>query len=132
MKKQFPIFIIATLLYSCFGNTSTFDKNERIGKLGTPGKIEYYEHLQGKAFEYSGTATFVITDRQELTTAINEIKKADHPELWKGAGWDRIKIYYADTILNINTDKLKIGIAASGTFYTLTQENFIIKQLNKK
>jgi len=132
MNKHFSILIISSLLTSCFGNKSTFDENGRIEKLGTPIKIEYFKHLQGKAFQYSDTATFVITDPQELNTVIDEIKNADNPEPWKGAGWDRIKIHYADTILNINTNNKKIGVPASGTFYNLDKENFITKRTNEK
>ena len=88
--------------------------------------------MHGKAFQYPDTATFVITDKQELADVINQIKDADNPELWKGAGWDRIKIYYADTTLNINTDSKKIGLSANGPFYNLENENFITKRMNDR
>jgi hypothetical protein len=132
MIKCILIIIISSLLISCFENRSTFDKNERIEKLGIPIKIEYFKHIQDKAFQYSDSAIFIINDRQELITVIDEIKNADNPEPWKGAGWDRIKIYYVDTILNINTNNHKIGISNSGLFYNLNKENFITKRIHKK
>lgn len=109
MNKPFLIFIILTFMTSCFGSKTTFDQNGEIQKLGIPIKVEYFKHVQGKAFQYSDTATFVITDQQELKSVMDEIRNADNPEPWKGAGWDRIKIYYVDTILNINTNNKKIG-----------------------
>ncbi len=132
MNRLFSILIISSFLTGCFGGKSTFDKIVRLEKFGEPIKLEYYKRVQGKAFQYSDTATFVITDKQELKAVIDKIEHADNPEPWKGAGWNRIKIYYADTILNLNTNNKKIGISASGTFYDLDKENFIIKRTNEK
>lgn len=132
MNRPISIFIISLLLTSCFGNKSTFDQNGEIQRLGTPIKVEYFKHVQGKAFQYSDTATFVIADQQRLKSVMDEIKNADNPEPWKGAGWDRIKIYYTDTILNINTNNKKIGSFLSGIFYDLDKENFITRQMNEK
>ena len=52
-----------------------------------------------------------------------------NPEPWKGAGWDRIEIYFTDTVVKINTDGRKIGLGASGTFYSLDNDNFISKHM---
>ena len=132
MTRHFSILIISSLLTSCYGNKATFNENGVIEKLGTPIKVEYFKNVSGKAFQYSDTASFVITDPQELKTVINEIKNADNPEPWKGAGWNRIQIHYADTILNINTNNKKIGVSASGTFYDLGKDNFITKRTSEK
>jgi hypothetical protein len=120
------------ILTGCFRNKSTFDHNGSIEKHGKPIKVEYFKHITSKAFQYSDTATFVIIDQSELKTVINEIKYANNPEHWKGAGWDRIKITYIDTILNIYTDKTKIGMSASGIFYTLNKQNFIVRRIEQK
>lgn len=92
-------------------------------------KIEYYNHIEGQAFKFTDTPEFEITDSIEIEGAINEIRMADNPEPWKGAGWDRIIITYSDTILKINTNKKKIGFSASGTFYDLNRNNFITKRI---
>ena len=130
MNKKVLILGSSLLLTGCFENGPTFDKDVLVGQLGTPIKLEHYRHLDGRAFEHADTPTFVITDNQELRNAIEEIRNADNPEQWKGAGWDKIKIFYADTILNINSDNKKIGLSASGQFYDLENENFITKRMN--
>lgn len=132
MNRPFLIIIVLLLLTRCSGDKSTFDQNGKIKKLGTPIKVEYFRHIEGQAFQYSDTATFVITDQQELNFVIDEIKNADNPELWKGAGWDKIMVYFNDTILNINTNNKKIGPYANGTFYNLKKDNFITKRINMK
>lgn len=132
MKMQFSIPLISSLLLGCLGNKSTFNENERIGKLGTAIKIEYYKNIPGEAFTYSDTAIFIIKEKHELKSVIDEIKNADNPEPWKGAGWDNIRIHYPDTILNLYTNKRKIGLGASGQFYDLKKENFITKRMNEK
>ncbi len=132
MNKKLVILGLSTLLTCCLGNGPTFERDGLIGQLGTPVKLEHYKHKDGKAFQYADTATFVITDRQSLKEAIEEIKKADDPEPYKGAGWDKIKIYYADTILNINTDNKRIGLFADGQFYDLGDGNFITVNLDDK
>jgi hypothetical protein len=132
MTRPFTILFVMLILTGCFKSKSTFDKNGTIENLGVPIKVEYFKHLSGTAFQFSDTATFVITDILELKTVINEIKNADSPEPWKGAGWNRIKISYPDTIVNINTDNKKIGVSASGAFYDLGKENFITQRMNNK
>mgnify|MGYP000022395758 CR=1 FL=1 len=132
MNKPFIIFAVLLTITSCVEKKSIFDQNGNIQKLGTPNKVEYFKDIEGKAFQYSDTATFVINDHQELKSVINEIKNADNPEPWKGAGWDRIKVYFIDTILTINTNSKKIGTGASGTFYDLENDNFITKRISKK
>lgn len=128
--KPFPLLtaLIAFLsLLSCSGNKVTFDGTNPIGKLGTPTKLAYYKNLKGQAFKYSDWADFVITDSAELATAVSEIKNADNPEPWKGAGWNRVIIYYATDTLKLFTNDKKIGTSGSGTFYDLEDDNFIVK-----
>jgi hypothetical protein len=132
VSKKISILGFSLLLTCCFKNDPTFEKHILVGQLGMPIKLEHYKHLDGKAFQYADTATFVITDNQELKDAIDEIKNADKPEPWKGAGWDKIKIYYADTILNIKTDSKKIGLFANGQFYDLDNGNFITERMNDR
>lgn len=117
------------LTASCVGNKSIFDQNGNLAKLGDPVKIEYFEHVSGGAFTYEDALSFVITDQQEVKTALNEIRNASNPEPWKGAGWNKIKIHYADTIVELNTNNRKIGTSASGSFYDLDKENFITRHL---
>ncbi|MCU0439000.1 MAG: hypothetical protein MUC49_13965 [Raineya sp.] len=131
MTNSFSILIILLLLTNCSGKKLTFDQNGKIQKLGIPKKIEYFKH-EGKAFQYAENAMFVITDKKELMSIMNEIQNADNPELWKGAGWDKIRIHFTDTILNINTNNKKIGTSTSGTFYDLKKDNFITKRMNEK
>ncbi|KOY87816.1 hypothetical protein AD998_18245 [bacterium 336/3] len=131
MTNFFSILIILLFLTNCSGKKLTFDQNGKIQKLGIPKKIEYFKH-EGKAFQYAKNAMFVITDKKELMSIMNEIQNADNPELWKGAGWDKIRIHFTDTILNINTNNKKIGTSASGTFYDLKKDNFITKRMNEK
>jgi hypothetical protein len=121
--------LLTLLFLSSCTSESTFNSKTNIDKFGTPVKIEYYKHLQGKTFQFSDTANFIITGNQELKTAIAEIACAKNPEPWKGAGWDRIEIYFTDTVVKINTDGRKIGLGASGTFYSLDNDNFISKHM---
>jgi hypothetical protein len=130
MNKKVLILGFSLLLTCCSKRGPTFDKDGVVGQFGTPIKLEHYKHLNGRAFEYADTATFVITDSQELKDVIEEIKNADNPEPLKGAGWHKIKIYYADTILNINTDNKRIGLFANGQFYDLDNKNFITEKMN--
>ncbi|MDJ1466765.1 hypothetical protein QNI19_36275 [Cytophagaceae bacterium DM2B3-1] len=115
-------------LLGCLGKTSCFDQNQQLAKLGTPKKLEYYECLSGNAFSFADTATFHITSKDELNAIIIEICNADKPGFWKGAGWDRLKLYYADTVVTILTNKERIGLSASGKFYALEKDNFITKR----
>ena len=119
MNKPFIIFAVLLTITSCVGKKSTFEQNGNIQKLGTPNKVEYFKHIEGKAFQYSATATFVINDHQELKSVINEIKNADNPEPWKGAGWGRIKIYFIDTILTIKTNSKKLVLVQVEPFTIL-------------
>lgn len=132
MNRLVLKLIIFSLLTGCSEKKSSFDQSGKIQKLGIPSKVEYFKHIDGKAFQHSDTATFVITDQQVLKSVIDEIKNADNPEPWKGAGWDRIKVHFTDTILDLNTNNEKIGTAASGMFYDLQKDNFITKRTNVK
>lgn len=130
MNKFFLLLITSLNLTSCFVNKSTFEQNESIQKLDIPLKIEYFNYTSNNTFDYSNP-TFVITDYQELKSVINEIKSADNPEMWKGAGWNIIKLSYADTIFILNTNNQKIGTGSSGIFYDLEPKNFITNRLNE-
>lgn len=128
--KLFPVLIMASLfLTNCLGEVRTFDAEYKIASLGTPLKLEYYKHKEGAGFQWDDRAAFVITDAKELDHCIEELTNADHPQPWKGAGWNRILIHYRDTILKINTNDIKIGWSANGQFYSLNRENFITKRL---
>ena len=128
MNKYFPTLIILLILTSCSITKEIFDQNGTIEKLGTPIKVEYYQ----VAKDNSNTETFAIIDPLELKKVMDELKNADNPEPWKGARWNKIKVYYSDTILNINTNNEKIGLSSSGIFYSLDKDNFISKRLKKK
>jgi hypothetical protein len=103
-----------------------------MGKMGPPLRIEYYMHIERVAFQYADTPAFVLRDNQELNGALKEILNADNPKPWKGAGWDRIKICYRDTTLNIFTNRKKIGLNASGAFFDLSEQNFITTRLDER
>ena len=123
--------LLSSILFGCFGNRTTFDKNNQFSKFGQPNKIQYFKHINGQTFKYDTIPTFEILNETEIEKALQEIKNADNPELWKGAGWDRIVLIFSDTIININTNKKKIGLGASGSFYDLKKNNFIAKKLNE-
>lgn len=121
---------LTMLLSTCVGKRKSFDKDNNIGSLGRPIKIEFYKHIPGQAFKYNIEPEFTLTEQTDINEALQEVKEASNPEPWKGAGWDRIVITYSDTIIKINTNKKKIGLSASGSFYTLNKNNFITKRLN--
>lgn len=126
--KMFSI-LLPSILIGCFGNKTTFEKNNQISKFGQPYKIEYFKHINWQAFKHYNIPTFEILNKTEIEEALQEIKSADNPE---GADWDRIVLTFNDTIIKINTNKKKIGLAASGSFYDLKKNNFTKKRLNKK
>ncbi len=128
MNKKLLLFLISVSLVSCL-KKSTWSDTIKLQSFGAPLKIEYYKH-NGKAFQYEENPAFTITDREELTIAVHEIENAENAGPWKGAGWDRIKIQYKDTIVSINTNKEVIGLHRSGTFYKLEKPNFITKRIN--
>jgi hypothetical protein len=131
--KQIIIFtsLIFVLFTSCIINKNTFDNQSKINSLGQPLKIEYYKHIQGQAFMLNKIPEFSIIEKSEIEKIINEIRMADNPKPFKGAGWDRIIITYSDTILKINTDKEKIGYKANGIFYELNRNNFITERISE-
>lgn len=131
MKKVVLYFLPILLLAACRTNTKTFEESEQIGIFGIPKKIEFYRHVDGHAFLHKESAEFVITNDKDLKSIFSEICLADNSELRKGAGWDKLKIYFADTILELNTDQKNIGCKASGAFYSLQQDNFIKKHLER-
>jgi hypothetical protein len=133
MKKSKYLFIILTsLLLGCFANIITFEKDNSISKFGQPQKIEYFKHKEGQAFSHDSIPSFSILSKTEIDEVLQEIKSANSPEPWKGAGWDRIVLTFNDTIIRINTNKQKIGLSASGSFYDLNKDNFIAKRLKEK
>src|SRR5688572_5744536 len=115
--KNFQLLIVLIVFTGCFNSKSTFDKTGNLDKLGLPSKIEYYKHIPGRSFQYSDTAFFTITKPVDLEKAMMDIKKATDPEPWKGAGWNRIQLHYADTIVNILTNNKRIGTTVTGSFY---------------
>jgi hypothetical protein len=119
--------LILVLLTGCGADKTTFGSKSHINEFGTPIRVEFYEKIKGTTFQFSDTPVFTITEPQEVNIAFNEIKNANNPEPWKGAGWDRVQICFSDTILKLNTDGTKIGTGASGTFYYLEKDNFITK-----
>jgi DNA-directed RNA polymerase subunit H (RpoH/RPB5) len=133
MKKSKYLFIILTsLLFGCFDNIITFEKENSISKFGQPQKIEYFKHKEVQAFSHDSIPSFSILSKTEIDEVLQEIKSANSPEPWKGAGWDRIVLTFNDTIIRINTNKQKIGLSASGSFYDLNKDNFITKRLKEK
>lgn len=130
MRKLLSTILLAfILLTGCLGEVETFDNQKKIETLGKPYKLEYYKHKEGTGFQWADSTAFVITNSNELKEALVEIRNAKNPEPWKGSGWDKIIIYYKDTILKISTDKKKIGLSASGMFYHLDSDNFISRRL---
>lgn len=129
---KFSYLLLTSLLFACFGNTITFDKDNQISKFGQPKKIEYIKHLEGQAFNHDSLPAFTIENQTEIIEVLKEIKNANNPEPRKGAGWDRIVLTYNDTIIEINTNKRKIGLGTSGSFYDLGKNNFITRKLNIK
>jgi hypothetical protein len=132
--KNLKLFslILTSVLLGCFGNRNTFDKESNISKFGQPSKIEYFKHIDSYAFNVDSIPTFTIKNKTEIKEALEEIRNASNREPWKGAGWDRIVLTYNDTIIKISTNKKKIGLGASGSFYDLDRNNFITKRLNEK
>ena len=55
-------------------------------------------------------------NEKDIRNVINEIKNAENPEMWKGAGWNIIKLYFSDSIVSLKTDNYKIGLRNSGEF----------------
>lgn len=129
-KFKFKLAIIATILFLLGCKRTTFDKDHNIVALGRPTKIAFYKHIEGQASMHKTEPEFSLTEIAEIEDAMNEINGADNPEPWKGAGWDRIIITYADTTIKINTNRRKIGLSASGSFYDLNKNNFITKRLH--
>ena len=117
------------LVLGCLGNSVTFDKKNSISKFGQPQKIEYFKHKEGQAFSHDSIPTFTILSKTEIDEVLQEIKSANSPDPWKGAGWDKFVITFNDTTIKINTNKQKIGLSASGSFYDLNKDNFITKRL---
>lgn len=129
-KFNFKLVFIATTVFLLGCKKTTFDKAHNIAALGRPTKIAFYKHIEGQASMHKTEPEFSLTEIVEIEDAMKEINGADNPEPWKGAGWDNIIITYADTAIKINTNRRKIGFSASGSFYDLNKNNFIIKRLN--
>lgn len=131
MKKSVICIFISAVLNSCFQNNTKFnDKHPQFSDKQLL-KIELYLWESEKPIEVSKKPIFSITDENELKKAILEIQNANDAGLWKGAGWDKLKLYYKDTTITLNTDKSRIGTLASGGFYKLEENNFISRQLHK-
>jgi hypothetical protein len=130
MNKSALILGFSLLATGCIGTGPTFDDRALLGRFGPPMRLEHYECLDAQTFKFADTATFVITDSEELINAIDEIKSADNPELWKGVGWHKLKIYFADTTVTINTNNRKIGLRQTDNYFDLDTENFITKRMS--
>ena len=131
MKNTFYILILI-ICCSCNYNSEKFVSKTNILKNSGLYKIEYYKSKKGKAFEIESQPIFKIENEKDIRNVINEIKNAENPEMWKGAGWNIIKLYFSDSIVSLKTDNYKIGLRNSGEFYSLTKENFITKRIDEK
>ncbi len=130
MNRLLFLFLITTFFTSCFREKSTFGGYGRLENLGVPTRIEYYKNTD---CHLSDTASFIITDYDELKNAISEIKNADNPEPWKGCGGHLIRIHFTDTLVNMgtfNNRKIGFGNGNSGYFYDLKEDNFITRRTN--
>lgn len=131
MKSFLVIILVTTFLNGCRFKTNTFERANAIDRFGEALKVEYFRRIAGKPFQYKALPEFTITDKADVAEMVNEIKQANQPEPWKGAGWDKIVITYADTTILLHTDTRKIGLSASGTFYYLNKNNFITKRVSE-
>ena len=131
MKNTFYILILI-ICFSCNYNSEKFVSKTNILKNSGLYKIEYYKSKKGKAFEIESQPIFKIENEKDIRNVINEIKNAENQEMWKGAGWNIIKLYFSDIIVSLKTDNYKIGLRNSGEFYSLTKENFITKRIDEK
>ncbi|MBC7486864.1 MAG: hypothetical protein H7282_08945 [Cytophagaceae bacterium] len=89
-RKNTIIFLLsATVLSSILScskaKKNTFDKNSERSAMGVPEKNKLFL-ADSAAFQILDTPTFVITDSMELQIALSELKNADDPGPWKGAG----------------------------------------------
>jgi hypothetical protein len=117
------------MLTGCFQKKSTFGESGRLENIGVPSSIEYYKNIN---CHLSDTASFIITDKDELKTAIDEIKNADNPVPMKGCGGHLIRIHFSDSVVNMSTfNNRKIGFGSSGKFYDLEKQNFITRRTNE-
>ena len=130
MKLKGILCLLAALfLHGCMSKSETFKIKDSNATLY---KIEYFNHLNEEYIRANDVPNFTISDKEELYVALNEIIYADNPEPWKGARWNKIKLYFQDTLIVLNTNDKKIGDSASGTFYDLPSDNFISRNLKKK
>ncbi|WP_395045590.1 hypothetical protein [Flavobacterium sp.] len=129
MKTKVCLFliIISYFLTSCKRDNFSIN-NPKIYNT-TLYKIEYFKHIEGEAFAVEENPTFAIIDKEELEKAIKEIRNADNSEPRKGAGWNKVKLYFMDEVMVLNTSNEKIGTKASGDFYDLPNNNFIKRNL---
>jgi hypothetical protein len=130
-KIKFILVIILFLVIGCDKSRKTMDIDNVFKALGQPNKIEYSKYIGEGKFGWNEIPEFTIIDKNQLKIAIEEIVTADNPEPWKGAGWDKIAVFYSDTIINIMTNGRKIGLGASGLFFELKKRNFITKHMDK-
>ena len=130
--KNILYVLILNICFSCNLNSKKFVTENKILKNSGLNKIEYYKSKKGKAFEIESQPIFIIETETELKNVMNEIQNAENPEMWKGAGWNIIKLYFSDSIVSLKTDNYKIGLRNSGEFYSLPKENFITKRIIHK
>lgn len=130
MKNTYCLLLLI-IFCSCNYTTKKMSINNTVLNKPNLFKIEYYKSKEHKAFEVEENPTFTIENKVELEQAINEIKNSDNPEMWKGAGWNIIELHFKDTVIIIKTNNEKIGMRNSGEFYSLPENNFIERNLNK-
>jgi hypothetical protein len=66
--------------------------------------------------------TFSITDKLEIESFVDDLNNSPIDGAWKGAIWDKIILYSADSTITYNTNGKVFGLGSSGTFYELNEK----------
>lgn len=66
--------------------------------------------------------TYCITDKIEIEIFVEDLNNSHIDGPWKGAKWDKIILYSADSIITYNTNGKVFGLGSSGTFYELNEK----------
>ena len=61
----------------------------------------------------------MITDPYYISVFITDLNAAPSIGMYKGSGWNRVTLFYNDTIREMFADKEKFGLSGSGLFYEL-------------
>lgn len=124
--KTYISILLSFIFFVCIScSKSTLNGTGVFNGLGKPDKIEYFLKIPHQPIQNSDSIAFVITDEKELENAMLQLKNADNPQPWKGAGWNEISIHFKDKTVTLMTDGYKVGTGSSGQFYFLEQDNFI-------